>query len=329
VQLFVRRNISVCHPLEVTPMSTWIYTHEDCLAHDPGPGHPESPARLLAVLQALRSPDFRDLIWRDAPLGTVEQVALVHDPAYVEWVRDATPANGHAVLDAGDTVMSPGTWDAVLRCVGAACAGVDDVVSGAAQAVFCATRPCGHHAESSRAMGFCVFNQAAIAALHARQAHGLTRVAVVDFDVHHGNGTQHSFERDADLFYGSCHQAPFYPGTGARTERGVAGNIVNVPLASGCTSQTFRERMSAELLPALQRFAPELLVISAGFDAHEQDPLGGLNLTDDDYHWVTRALLDAVAGSAGRRVVSVLEGGYSLQGLASGTAAHVKALQGA
>jgi acetoin utilization deacetylase AcuC-like enzyme len=175
-------------------------------------------------------------------------------------------------------------------------------------------------------MGFCVFNQAAIAALHARAAHGIQRVAVIDFDVHHGNGTQNSFFRDPDLFYGSCHQAPFYPGTGARHESGVARNIVNVPLARGCDSDEFRECMTDELLPALRRFAPELLIVSAGFDAHEKDPLGGLNFTDDDYHWITRELMQVAAESAQRRVVSVLEGGYSLEGLASGTAAHVRAL---
>ena len=224
--------------------------------------------------------------------------------------------------------MSPGTLDAVMRCVGAACASVDDVVAGKARNSFCATRPCGHHAEADRAMGFCVFNQAAIAALHARQAHGLQRVAVIDFDVHHGNGTQHTFYHDADLFYGSSHQAPFYPGTGAKQEAGVAGNIVNIPLASGCNSATFRARMADQMFPALRRFAPELLIISAGFDAHHLDPLGGLAFTDDDFHWVTRELMAIADVSAQGRVVSILEGGYSLQGLASGTRAHVLALMG-
>ena len=175
-------------------------------------------------------------------------------------------------------------------------------------------------------MGFCVFNQAAIAALHARRAHALQRVAVVDFDVHHGNGTQHAFWDDADLFYGSCHQSPFYPGTGARSESGVAGNIVNVPLARGCDSAKFRDDMGKELLPALRRFEPELLIISAGFDAHHLDPLGGLCFTDDDYHWITRELMAVADATARGRVVSILEGGYSMEGLASGTAAHVRAL---
>jgi len=309
-------------------MGTLIYTHPACLDHQPGPGHPEGPARLQAVLRALRSGDFAGLAWTDAPMGTLDQVRLVHAPGYVDEVEALRPEEGHVVLDAGDTVMSPGSWDAVMRCVGAACAGVDAVVAREADNVFCATRPCGHHAEADRAMGFCVFNQAAIAALHARAAHGLRKVAVVDFDVHHGNGTQHSFWRDPALFYGSCHQSPFYPGTGARHERGVAGNIVNVPLARGCDSATFRERMREELLPALRAFEPELLIVSAGFDAHQKDPLGGLNFTDDDYHWITRELMSAVHDSAQGRVVSVLEGGYSLEGLASGTAAHVRALMG-
>jgi acetoin utilization deacetylase AcuC-like enzyme len=214
----------------------------------------------------------------------------------------------------------------VLRCVGAACAAVDSVVGGQTRNAFCATRPCGHHAEAERAMGFCIFNQAAIAALHARAAHGLRRVAVVDFDVHHGNGTQNCFYDDPDLFYGSSHQAPFYPGTGARVESGVAGNIVNIPLQQGCDSATFRRHMRNQMLPALRDFAPELLVISAGFDAHHLDPLGGLALTDDDFHWITRQLMTVADECARGRVVSTLEGGYSLQGLASGCAAHVRAL---
>jgi len=307
-------------------MTTLIYTHPACLEHVPGPGHPESPARLQAVLQALEDGEFAGLSWRDAPLGSVAQLQLIHTPAYVDEVAALAPKRGYRPLDAGDTVMSPGTWEAVMRCVGAACAGVDAVVAHEATNVFCATRPCGHHAEADRAMGFCVFNQAAIAAVHAQRAHGLKRVAVVDFDVHHGNGTQHAFQAHADRFYGSCHQSPFYPGTGERSECGVAGNIVNIPLARGCDSATFRKHMAAQMLPALRTFAPELLIISAGFDAHHKDPLGGLNFSDDDFHWITRELMAVADASAASRVVSVLEGGYSLEGLASGAAAHVRAL---
>jgi acetoin utilization deacetylase AcuC-like enzyme len=305
---------------------TRIYTHADCLEHRPGPHHPESPQRLNAVLSALRAPEFKHLEWHDAPLGTREQVHLVHEPHYVQAVASAAPREGYRALDGGDTIMSPGTWNAVMRCVGAACAAVDAVATGQACNAFCATRPCGHHAEADRAMGFCVFNQAAIAALHARQAHGLRRVAVIDFDVHHGNGTQNRFWDDADLFYGSSHQAPFYPGTGARGESGVKGNIVNLPLARGSDSAAFRRAMRDVLLPALRAFEPELVIVSAGFDAHHLDPLGGLGFTDDDFHWITRELMALADRSARGRVVSTLEGGYSMEGLASGCAAHVRAL---
>lgn len=308
--------------------ATTVYTHTACLGHDPGPHHPESADRLRAVLQALQAPEFAGLHWQEAPWGSAEQVLLVHTQEYFDTVQAAAPAHGYRALDGGDTIMSPGTLEAVMRCVGAACAGVDDVVAGRARNVFCATRPCGHHAEADQAMGFCVYNQAAIAALHARQAHGLRRVAVVDFDVHHGNGTQNAFFDNPELFYGSTHQSPFYPGTGARHESGVAGNIVNIPLARGSKPATFRAGMFENMLPALRRFAPELLIISAGFDAHHLDPLGGLGFTDEDFHWVTRELMAVADASAQGRVVSVLEGGYSLQGLASGTQAHVQALMG-
>lgn len=307
-------------------MRTWIYTHDACFDHQPGPHHPEGPQRLKAVLEALRSEEFAGLHWEQAPMGTRTQLEHVHEPDYIDAVQSASPETGYCLLDAGDTIMSPGTWEAVMRCVGAACAAVDAVVGGQARNAFCATRPCGHHAERGRAMGFCVFNQAAIAALHARHAHGLRRIAVVDFDVHHGNGTQHCFEDDPDLFFGSSHQSPFYPGTGARSEQGVAGNVVNIPLPRGSGSDTFRRLMRDEMLPALERFAPELLIISAGFDAHELDPLGGLAFTDADYAWITRELMATADRSAASRVVSILEGGYSLEGLASGSAAHVRAL---
>jgi acetoin utilization deacetylase AcuC-like enzyme len=309
-------------------MSTLIYTHEACFEHRPGPHHPESPERLHAVLHALKTPEFSAAVWRDAPLGSFEQVLHIHTPDYVQTVQAMSPTNGYRALDAGDTIMSPGTLEAVMRCVGAACAGVDDVVAKTADNVFCAMRPCGHHAEADQAMGFCVFNQAAIAALHARQQHGIRRIAVVDFDVHHGNGTQNAFYEDAELFYGSCHQAQFYPGTGARHETGVANNIVNIPFPRGTGSAAFRAAMEKDLLPALREFAPELLIISAGFDAHHLDPLGGLKFTDEDFHWITRELMKVADETAAGRVVSVLEGGYSMDGLASGTAAHVRALMG-
>ena len=310
-------------------MTTIVYTHEACLEHRPGTHHPESPERLRAVLQALRIPAFAALEWREAPLGTRKQVELIHDPAFVDEVADLLPSKGYATLDGGDTVMSPGSWEAVMRCVGAACAGVDAVMQGQARNVFCATRPCGHHAEPDRAMGFCIFNQAAIAAVHALDTYGLKRVAVIDFDVHHGNGTQTAFFNRPELFYASSHQSPFYPGTGAASERGVSNNIVNVPLPRGCDSALFREKTADVILPALRKFDPQLIIISAGFDAHASDPLAELNLTDDDYRWVTQELMDIAAECCEGRIVSVLEGGYSLEALASSSAVHVHTLMAA
>lgn len=309
-------------------MTTLIYSHAACLEHRPGPSHPESPERLKAVLRALRTPEFESLQWRDAPMGTREQVLLIHDPSFVDEVAEIAPKQGYVPLDAGDTVMSPGSWEAVMRCVGAACAGVDAVMNREARNVFCATRPCGHHAEPDKAMGFCIFNQAAIAAAYAYDVHKLERVAVVDFDVHHGNGTQAAFFDRPELFYASSHQSPFYPGTGARSETGVNHNIVNIPLARGCDSALFREKIEAEMLPAIRRFNPELIIISAGFDAHYSDPLAGLSLEDDDYRWITAELMRIADETCDGRIVSILEGGYSLEALATSTAAHVRALMG-
>ncbi|MEO6972451.1 MAG: histone deacetylase family protein [Rhodoferax sp.] len=309
-------------------MTTLVYSHAECLKHQPGPSHPESPERLVAVLRALRTPEFMPLQWRDAPMGTREQAILIHDPAFVDAIADVAPKHGYVTLDGGDTVMSPGSWDAVMRCIGAACAGVDAVMNGEAHNVFCATRPCGHHAEPDKAMGFCIFNQAAIAAAYAHDVLGLQRVAVVDFDVHHGNGTQAAFFSRPGLFYASSHQAPFYPGTGGKSETGMSHNIVNVPLPRGCDSALFRSRIETEMLPALRDWKPEIIIISAGFDAHILDPLAGLNLVDDDFYWITRELLQISESACQGRVVSILEGGYSLDGLATGTAAHVRALMG-
>ncbi|CAG2139411.1 histone deacetylase family protein [Cupriavidus plantarum] len=306
--------------------TTIVYTHAACLEHRPGPHHPESPERLKAVVDALRTPAFADLEWRDAPMGTVEQVQLIHEADYIDDIAEHAPSRGYVPLDAGDTIMSPGSWEAVMRCVGAACAGVDAVVSGQARNVFCATRPCGHHAEPAKAMGFCIFNQAAIAAAYANAVHKLERVAVVDFDVHHGNGTQDAFYNRPELFYASSHQSPFYPGTGARSETGVDHNIVNVPLPRGCDSAQFRAAISTLMLPAVEAFAPQLIIVSAGFDAHRLDPLAGMNLEDSDFDWITRELMRIADRTCEGRIVSILEGGYSLEALASSTVAHVGAL---
>lgn len=215
-----------------------------------------------------------------------------------------------------------------MRCVGAACAGVDAVMNGDARNAFCATRPCGHHAEPSRAMGFCIFNQAAIAAAYALETFRLERVAVVDFDVHHGNGTQAAFFNHPELFYASSHQSPLYPGTGAASETGVDYNIVNVPLPRGCDSALFRTRIESGMLPAIREFDPQLIIISAGFDAHRLDPLAGLNLEDSDFEWITTELVRIADTACEGRIVSILEGGYSLEALAAGTTVHVRALMG-
>ncbi|HVA12785.1 MAG TPA: histone deacetylase family protein [Stellaceae bacterium] len=305
-------------------MTTLLYTHEACLAHDPGPHHPESPGRLEAIAEALADPAFASLERRPAPRATLEQIARVHAGDFAARLLAAVPKEGYAALDA-DTVLSPGSGEAALRAAGAAVAAVDAVIAGEAQNAFCAVRPPGHHAEPRRAMGFCLFNNVAIAALHARAAHGLARVAVVDFDVHHGNGTQAAFEHDAGLLYASTHQMPLYPGTGAASERGV-GNIVNVPLRPTSGSREFRRAFTATILPALDAFQPELVLISAGFDAHRSDPLAELMLVEADYAWCTERLLEIARRHALGRVVSSLEGGYDRDALAASTAAHVAAL---
>ncbi len=305
-------------------MTTLLVTHQACFGHDPGRMHPESPARLKAVLAALEAPEFATLERRAAPLAQVEQIARVHAQLYVDRVLHSIPASGHVGLDP-DTIVSPGSGEAALRAAGAVIAAVDAVVADEVRNAFCAVRPPGHHAEAAQAMGFCLFNNVAVGAEQARKAHGLARIAVIDFDVHHGNGTQHMFEHDADLFYASTHQWPLYPGTGAADETGV-GNIVNVPLAPMSGSREFRAAMTAIVLPALRRFRPDLLLISAGFDAHADDPLASLRLVEGDYEWATLALM-AVADECCRgRVISTLEGGYDLPALAASAAAHVRAL---
>lgn len=308
-------------------MPTALFTHSACLYHDTGLGHPESADRLRAVLRALEDEEFTYLDRREAPPATVEQIARVHARTYVEGILAAVPADRIVHLDA-DTTMSPGSGEAALRAAGALCAAVDAVVGGEVRNAFCAVRPPGHHAEAGQAMGFCLFNNVAIGALQARAVHGLERIAVVDFDVHHGNGTQSMFEGDPALFYASTHQWPLYPGTGASGERGVVGNILNLPLPPMAGSVDFRAAVQCELLPALDAFAPELILVSAGFDAHADDPLAQLNLTDADYHWATAKLIELADRHARGRVVSTLEGGYNLKALAASARAHMRALMG-
>jgi len=305
---------------------TLIVSHASGFQHDTGAFHPESPDRLRSVLDALNQAAFKDLARETAPAVTPEQVARAHPGNFFARLSAAIPATGQAHLEA-DTVVSPGSGEAMIRAAGAVVRAVDAVAKGEAKNAFCAVRPPGHHAESNRAMGFCLINNAAVGAFHARAAHGLKRVAVVDFDVHHGNGTQEIFWDDAQAFYASTHQFPFYPGTGAKSETGAHDNVVNVPLAAGSRGDVFRGRMRDELLPALSAFKPEIILISAGFDAHKDDPLANLGFVEDDYAWATAALMDVANNVCGGRVVSLLEGGYNLDALADSVTAHVQTLK--
>ena len=300
-----------------------LYTHPACLRHSAGPGHPESPSRLQAVLEALDNDKFARLDRIEAPRATREQLLRVHAAGLIDGIFAAAPEDGYVRLDA-DTAMSPDSLEAALRAAGAACAAVDAALAGANVRAFCAVRPPGHHATRDTPMGFCLFNNVAVGAAHAL-ARGLERVAIVDFDVHHGNGTQDIFWNTPSVVYASTHQWPLYPGTGARSETG-AGNIVNAPLHPGAGSADFRAACRDIVLPALRAFAPQLVMISAGFDAHTLDPLADLNLGADDYAWITRELVEIANVSAGGRVVSSLEGGYSLTALRQSTVAHVGAL---
>jgi acetoin utilization deacetylase AcuC-like enzyme len=310
-------------------MTTLLYLHPSSLQHDTGPGHPESPARMRAIMAILEREERKGALVgvarREPPLATRAQLERVHTARYVEAVLGAVPESGHVRLDP-DTVMSPGSGEAGLRAAGAAAAAVDAVIGGDAGNAFCALRPPGHHAETERAMGFCLFNSVAIGARQALDVHGLERVSIFDFDVHHGNGTQHTFEREPRVQYLSTHQWPLYPGTGARAETGV-GNVVNRPLPAGTGSKEWRRVVESDILPAIDAFAPELIMISAGFDAHRADPLAMLELVEADYGWVTAGLVGLARKHARGRVVSVLEGGYDLTALANSALAHLNALR--
>jgi len=305
-------------------MTTRLYSHPIFLEHLTPPGHPERPDRLRAVARILEEEPFAALDRAEAPMGDEAALLYAHPENFVEAIRAAIPEEGIRALD-GDTTVSPRSWQAALTAVGAANAAVDDVFAGRADNVFVAARPPGHHAEKTTAMGFCLFNTAAIAARHAQKKHGVERVAIVDWDVHHGNGTQDIFWDDASVLFCSTHQMPLFPGTGAKTEVG-AGNIVNAPLSPQSGSDLFREAVRSRVLPALDDFRPDLVIISAGFDAHHRDPLAEINLTEEDFDWATGQVMDRAARHANNRVVSLLEGGYDLQGLAFSVAAHVKRL---
>jgi acetoin utilization deacetylase AcuC-like enzyme len=306
---------------------TLLLTHPAFLDHLTPPDHPERPDRLRAVAEVLAEARFDKLTRDEAPEGTLDLARLCHSERYVEALRKVAPTSGTVYLD-GDTSMSPGTWEAVMRGVGGAVAATDAVMSGSHRNAFLAARPPGHHAEIAKPMGFCFFDNAAIAARHAQRKYGIARAAIVDFDVHHGNGTQDIFWKDPTVMYCSTHQMPLFPGTGASGERGEHDNIVNAPLRSEDGGAKFRAAFENVILPQLRKFGPELLIISAGFDAHYRDPLASLRLRAEDFDWITRQLMEVADQSAGGRVVSVLEGGYDLQGLKESVAAHVGALMG-
>ncbi|MBL3570130.1 acetoin utilization protein [Rhodovulum sulfidophilum] len=306
-------------------MTTALLTHSDCLDHVTPPGHAERVDRLRAVAEALTTEGFAGLLREDAPLADEAELLRAHPQGYVDMVRAAIPAEGTVALDA-DTHMSPGSFRAALRAVGGALRAVDMVMAGEAANAFVAVRPPGHHAETARAMGFCLFSTVAIAARYALDRHGLSRVAVVDFDVHHGNGTQDVLWDDPRVLFVSTHQMPLYPGTGAAIETGAAGNILNLPLPPMSDGRRLRAEIEAHALPRLDAFAPELVLVSAGFDAHAADPLAQLAWGTADFAWITQRLCDIAEAHSGGRLVSTLEGGYDLEALAASVAAHVAVL---
>ncbi|WP_227272647.1 histone deacetylase family protein [Roseobacter weihaiensis] len=306
-------------------MTTALYSHADSYAHVTPPGHPERVERLEAIAAALSDDRFSALDRREAPMADPAELLRCHPEGYVARIKAAIPAEGSRALDA-DTHVSPGSWTAALRAVGAISAAVDAVLDDEIANAFCATRPPGHHAEAEKSMGFCLFGNAAIAAKRALDQHGLSRVAVVDFDVHHGNGTQDLLWDEARTLFVGSHQIPLWPGTGDRDETGAHGNVMNLPLSPGTGGPGFRKAWETHGLPALDTFSPELIVISAGFDAHEDDPLAQLALQEKDFVWITEALCDLADAHAKGRVISTLEGGYDLNALAASAAAHVEVL---
>jgi acetoin utilization deacetylase AcuC-like enzyme len=308
-------------------LTTLLLHHAAFLEHLTPVGHPERPDRLRALHAALDTPEFQTLRRIEAPLAEIDAALLCHSERYVEAIRRAVPKEGLVRIDM-DTTASPGSWEAALRAIGAALFAVDSVAKGEATNAFCAVRPPGHHAETERAMGFCLFDTAAIAARHAQKAHDMERVAIVDWDVHHGNGTQEIFWSDPSVLYASTHQMPLFPGTGAPSETG-SGNIFNAPLSPGDGTGEFRQALRDVILPAVRAFRPDLILISAGFDAHRRDPLAEINLEAEDFSWATAELMEIANRSANGRVVALLEGGYDLKGLAASAAAHIRQLMAA
>lgn len=300
-----------------------IVNNPSGLSHDMPEGHPERIARLETVFAVLADAEAERV---EAPLGTEDDVALCHPQSHIDALRNAMPDTGMAQIDA-DTSASPGTWEAAMRGVGGCLLAVDRVLSGAHKRAFVATRPPGHHAEKTKAMGFCLFGSIAIAARHALERHGLSRVAVVDFDVHHGNGTQDLLWDEPRALFISSHQMPLYPGSGAVHERGGSDNVLNLPLPPGSDGQAMRSRYTSHVFPRLRDWRPELILISAGFDAHTRDPLANLEWENEDFAWVTRGLVEVAEEVCEGRIVSTLEGGYDLQGLGDGVLAHVTELE--
>lgn len=305
-------------------MSTLLLSHDCFLDHDTGYGHPERADRLRAIHKVLSEDQFTPLIRQEAPQVKLEDILRAHPQDHVTSLEQMIPEEGAHYID-GDTLLSPKSWEAILRSAGAGVAAIDQVMAGKVQNAFCAVRPPGHHAERTLAMGFCYLNNIAIAASYARAVHNCAKVAIVDFDVHHGNGTQDIFWNEPNVFFGSSHEMPLFPGSGAASERG-AGNIFNAPLSSGTDGPGFRRVMETQILPPLEAFAPEFLFMSAGFDAHQNDPLASIELTADDFGWITKELVHISQKTASGRIVSMLEGGYDLEGLATSVAAHVTEL---
>jgi acetoin utilization deacetylase AcuC-like enzyme len=306
-------------------MSTFLFTHPACLEHDTGDLHPERADRIRAIMATLEAEEFSPLVRQEAPRATMEHLLRAHSQHHIDTVLDSVPGRGHHSLDP-DTILSPGSGEAALRCAGAGVAAVDAVASGRARNAFCAVRPPGHHAGRDSAMGFCLFSNAAIAALHARAVHGFERVAVVDVDVHHGNGTQEVLWRENGTLYVSTHQEHSYPNTGSPEETGDGCVVVNLPLHAGCGSEDYRLAFTDMVLPRLRAFEPDFLIVSAGFDAHAADPLAHLRLKTGDFGWIARHLCDVASETAENRIVSILEGGYDLGALAASVADHVRAL---
>ncbi len=304
-------------------MATALITHPDCVLHEISLGHPESPQRIGAVLDLLKKENLYDyLVHFDAPLAEPSAAYSAHPESYVQSIVDSAPSSGSVQIDA-DTAMNPHSLNAALRGVGAGLLATDKVMGGEVENAFCLVRPPGHHAEKTQAMGFCFFGNIAIAARHAIKAHGLERVAIVDFDVHHGNGTEDIVDGDEQILFCSSFQYPFYPGS---YRPSVFGQRVNVPLAAGTGSEVFRDEISEQWLPALEQFKPQAIFISAGFDAHIEDPLAGLALMDNDFAWITREIMNIADTHSQGRIVSMLEGGYSLTALARSASLHVKTL---